>query len=157
MPPPMNHHVHHETTYPPYEPPKTEAGWNTGRSMSYSHLEEAHPHEPYNQYYNPESRRNTTDMLPPSLRHSGSSSIVSMSEGSQNAIAGVTPVQTMPSPGLPVTWQHSMPTQSPKSMSYNGPGWGYPDPSHLAKVSEEQEVAPHYVEDNHILYSGPHQ
>ena len=156
MPAPPNPQVHHESTYPPYEAAKTESGWHPNRSMSYSHLEEtAHPHEAFNQFYHPEARRNTLDMLPPSLRHSGSSSIVSISESPATTLPATTTMQTLPPQPVPLPWQHSMPPQSPKSLDFGG-AW-YPDPGHLTKVSEEQEPPPHFVGDQSLLYSGAHQ
>ncbi|KAI4147946.1 MAG: hypothetical protein LQ340_005305 [Diploschistes diacapsis] len=156
MPVPSNHQLHHEPTYPAYEIPKTESGWQPARSISYGHLDDVpHPQEGFGHFYHPEARRNTMDMLPPSLRRSGSSSIASVSEGPGTTLAGTGPVLTMAPQAMPLPWQHSMPLQSPKSMEFGG-GW-YPDPGHLAKVSEEHEPSPHYVGDQTLLYSGAHQ
>ena len=156
MPAPSNQQLHHESTYPPYEPVKTEAGWHPSRSMSYGHLEEAaHPQETLGRFYHPEGRRNTMDMLPPSLRHSGSSSIVSVSESPPTTLASAATIQTIQPHPVHLPWQQAVPTQSPKSLDFGG-GW-YPDPGHLTKVSEEHEPPPHYVGDHPLLFSGAHQ
>ena len=160
MPAPLHTPIHHDSTYPPFEPTKTEPGWHPGRSMSFSQLEDsAHPPETFNHYYHPDARRNTMDMLPPSLRHSGSSSIVSISESPTTTLPAAGPMQTMVPPHtIPLPWQNSIPSQSPKNLDFGGSGGGgwYHDQGPLAKVSEEQEVPPHFVGDHPLLYTGTH-
>ena len=95
------------------------------------------------------------DMLPPSLRHSGSSSIVSISESPATTLPAAGPMQAMPPHTIPLPWQNSIPSQSPKNLDFGGGGW-YQDQGPLAKVSEEQEVPPHFVGDHSLLYTGAH-
>jgi hypothetical protein len=123
--------------------------------MLYGHIEDSSQRgESYHPIYPADLRRNTADMLPPSLRHSGSSSIVSITEGPASTYAGAAPV-TVPQQGIAFAWQHTIPSQSPKSMEFSG--W-YSDQGQLANVQEEQEVPPHFVPDHGLVYSnGGHQ
>ena len=143
-----------------HAPPRTEADWpQPSRSMSYSHLEGLHHgHQPsqhgpeaFNQIYQPELRRNTSDMLPPSLR---TSSIGSSSAAASVPDASMPPMSAPPplTPGAPQSpyqfgnvWA-ALPNQ--KSMEFGN--W-YNEPGQLAKVQEE-EVPPHYVEEGLGMY-----
>ena len=132
--------------------------------MSYSHLEGLahHQHGPegFNQLYQPELRRNTSDMMPPSLRNSsiGSSAAASVPDASMAPMssAPLTPGAVNPqspyafsaSGGPPTAWA-SLPNQNPKAMEFGG-SW-YNEPSQLAKVQEE-EVPPHYMDAPLGLY-----
>ena len=137
-------------TYSPYGPPKTEGGWHPTRSMSYSHPEDvAHSGESFHGLYQTDTGRGTTDMLPPSLHHSGNSSIASAAENPTTTLGGPSPIVTMANHGMPYTWQHAIPTQSPKSLDFGG----WYDQAQLSKVQEEQEIPPHYIEDPNGVYS----
>lgn len=140
--------------YRSYGPSKTEAGWHPSRSMSYSHLEDvAHSSEAFHPLYHTDSGHSVSDMLPPSLGHSGSSSIASAAENPTTTLGGPSPIVTMANQGIPYAWQHAIPTQSPKSLDF---GW-YSDQAPLGKVQEEQEIQPHYVDDPNAVYSGGHR
>ena len=130
---------------------KTDVGWHQPtRSMSYSQLEDMSHHGPdsYNQIYQPEMRRNTSDMLPPSLRNSTSSSATSVPEPPQHPLSGPATSQPLIQFGGSQGW-NGFPTQSPKSLDF---GHWYNESSQLPKVQEE-ELSPHYVEDPALLYA----
>ena len=132
--------------YSPF--PKAE-GWQAPRSMSYSHPEEPLSYGPdsFNQMYQPELRHNSSEMPPPSLRNSASSSIASMSE--TPSIPQASPMYhfnlTTGLGGVPIQ-------QSPKSLEFGGGGGWYPEPNQLPKVREE-EGHHHLIEGPGLIYS----
>ena len=147
-PPSMVHHVRDLNGSYTYSSPKHEPGWQPQRSMSYSHLEDISHHGPdsYN-HYPADSRRSTSDMLPPSLRTSARSSTASMPENPAMGLSGPGSGQPMYHYGLPQAWSGL--NQSPKpAMEFSG--W-YQEPGQLAKVQEEE--VPHLVNEPAMMYS----
>lgn len=138
------------------------------RSMSYSQVESlAHDNDPYHNHapifiQDHQQRRATNAseiMPPPSLRHSASSSMVSINEAIPATYAGAPAVTLAQSSGLPFSWNSSVlahPSQSPKTTEFSnntGTAWQYGEQSHLPKVQEEQEGQMHYVAEPAVLYS----
>ena len=158
-------------------PGKPEHDWpHPARSMSYSHLEglahhggppaPQHGPDAFNQLYQPEPRRNTSDMLPPSLRTSSIGSSSSVPDPSMGGVPLSAPPLTpgagnpqspyhfapvgasaAPPPPPPSAWG-SLPNQSGKAVEFGN--W-YNEPSGLAKVQEE-DVPPHYVDEHAGMY-----
>lgn len=159
-----------KTSHSMYGGSRAPEGMGPMRSMSYSQVESlAHDNDPYHNHapifmqdHHSQQRRTTNAsevMPPPSLRHSASSSMVSINEGTPTTYAGAAVVTLPQSSGVSYSWNSSSmahPSQSPKTTEFsnaNGTSWQYGEPSHLPKVQEEQEGQMQYVAEPAVLYS----
>ncbi len=134
---------------------RDEPGWSMhSRAMSFGHVDDVSLNYP-NHYHSPlppEFRRRASDMHPPSLQTSGTSSNTSEARSTPLSAPPV-PSQPMHHYGTSPTWSAITGHQLLGKGSDYGSSW-YSDPSPALSKVQEEDLGHHFNGESAILYAG---